>query len=75
VKIWQVRTGSKYFTKSVTIQGRLGDPRRTRGLVRVDSMEGTTCCVTWLMRDGTIRKETGLPAQLPTSKLLVEVEE
>lgn len=68
----EVRVGAQYLTRGVKVT-RLGESRTARGQVRVDGRGRfrSWWAVTWLMRDGSERP--GMPGELPSSSLLVEV--
>lgn len=72
MKYQDVQIGAAYLTGSVRVSTAFG-PRTTRGKVRVTGRATIGFKVTWLMRDGTERKEKGLPKCLKARQLLAKV--
>lgn len=69
----EVRAGREYLTRTITVRGIFG-PRKTRGHVRADAIEGGLVRVTWLRRDGSRRTDARLPEYLRVRQLLTEVD-
>lgn len=72
MKAADIRVGGRYLTRAVRISGLFG-LRTTRGEVRVEARVGDRLYVHWLMADGSIRSERGLPVWMAARQLVAEV--